>query len=151
MPLLSLLALHFDHSIFPLYQAWNLLECESLFCVYDHGSEEQKVAHHLAARTALLGLPPPEFLSRSQDTNKYWSLAELVLFAPMSALVKYAFLWSELFAIRYYRGLVLAIFLPLTALSMFTFSSLRFQAKRSSPSIFFLTAVRATHCLPCAT
>ncbi|KAK1768719.1 kinase-like protein [Phialemonium atrogriseum] len=53
--------------------AWNLLEPESLFRVYDQESEEQNVAHHLGAMTALLGPPPPEFLSRSQETNKYWN------------------------------------------------------------------------------
>jgi hypothetical protein len=55
-----------------LRQAWDLLERESLFCVYDHESEERNDAHHLATMTAILGPPPPEFLNRSKETSKYW-------------------------------------------------------------------------------
>ncbi|KAI5464238.1 kinase-like protein [Mariannaea sp. PMI_226] len=53
--------------------AWDLLEKESLFRVYDHESEEQNDAHHLAAMTALLGPPPPEFLRRAEKTRRYWN------------------------------------------------------------------------------
>ncbi|PSS16520.1 hypothetical protein M430DRAFT_103665 [Amorphotheca resinae ATCC 22711] len=52
--------------------AWDLLERENLFCVYDHECEERNDAHHLATMTALLGPPPPEFLNRSKETSKYW-------------------------------------------------------------------------------
>ncbi|OAA59540.1 protein kinase-like protein [Niveomyces insectorum RCEF 264] len=52
--------------------AWNLLEHEDLFDVYDADSEENNTAHHLAAMTALLGPPPSAFLSRSQESRKYW-------------------------------------------------------------------------------
>ncbi|KAF4505746.1 hypothetical protein G6O67_007663 [Ophiocordyceps sinensis] len=52
--------------------AWDLLHRESLFHVYDRESEERNDAHHLAAMTALLGPPPPEFLSRSRETSRYW-------------------------------------------------------------------------------
>ncbi|KAI1178987.1 kinase-like protein [Nemania sp. FL0916] len=53
--------------------AWNLLEKEPLFRIYDNESQEQNDAHHLAAITALLGPPPPEFLTRSEKTAKFWS------------------------------------------------------------------------------
>ncbi|RMZ79960.1 hypothetical protein DV738_g3025, partial [Chaetothyriales sp. CBS 135597] len=53
--------------------AWDLLERESLFHVYNHESEKQNDAHHLAAMTALLGPPPPEFLKRSEQTQRYWN------------------------------------------------------------------------------
>lgn len=53
--------------------AWDLLERESLFRVYDQKSKERNDAHHLAAMTALLGPPPPEFLRRSMETSKYWN------------------------------------------------------------------------------
>ncbi|KAJ3466954.1 hypothetical protein MRS44_004518 [Fusarium solani] len=53
--------------------AWDLLEKESLFRVYDRDSQEQNDAHHVAALTALLGPPPPEFLKRSEKTGKYWN------------------------------------------------------------------------------
>ncbi|KAI1421743.1 kinase-like protein [Xylaria sp. FL1777] len=53
--------------------AWDLLEKEPLFRVYDNESQEQNDAHHLAAMTALLGPPPPEFLTRSEKTAKFWS------------------------------------------------------------------------------
>jgi serine/threonine-protein kinase SRPK3 len=49
-----------------------LLEHESLFGVYNSGSEEKNDAHHLAIITTLLGPPPPEFLNRSKETSKYW-------------------------------------------------------------------------------
>ncbi|TVY15297.1 Serine/threonine-protein kinase SRPK [Lachnellula arida] len=52
--------------------AWDLLERESLFRIYDSKSEEQNDAYHLATMTALLGPPPPEFLNRSEETSKYW-------------------------------------------------------------------------------
>ena len=44
-----------------------------LFDVYDTESPELNDAHHLAAMTALLGPPPPEFLGRSEEAGKYWS------------------------------------------------------------------------------
>ncbi|AEO63734.1 uncharacterized protein THITE_2147851 [Thermothielavioides terrestris NRRL 8126] len=53
--------------------AWDLLEPKMLFDVYDTDSPELNNAHHLAAMTALLGPPPPEFLKRSGETSKYWS------------------------------------------------------------------------------
>ncbi|KAK4149938.1 hypothetical protein C8A00DRAFT_37469 [Chaetomidium leptoderma] len=53
--------------------AWSLLEPEALFDVYAADSPELNDAHHLAAMTALLGPPPPEFLKRSEETSKYWS------------------------------------------------------------------------------
>lgn len=49
-----------------------MLEKEPLFRVYDHESAEKNDAYHLAAMTALLGPPPPEFLERSEETQKYW-------------------------------------------------------------------------------
>ncbi|KAG7151020.1 Serine/threonine-protein kinase SRPK like [Verticillium longisporum] len=52
--------------------AWDLLEQERLFRIYDQNSEEQNDAYHLAAMTALLGPPPTEFLERSKETSKYW-------------------------------------------------------------------------------
>jgi hypothetical protein len=55
-----------------VYQAWDLLEGEPLFDVYDKESVEMNDAHHLAAMTALLGPPPREFLERSVETKKYW-------------------------------------------------------------------------------
>ncbi|VUC31591.1 unnamed protein product [Clonostachys rosea] len=58
---------------FPLRKAWDLLERESLFGVYDKNSEEQNDAHHLAAMTALLGPPPPAFLQMGEETKKYWN------------------------------------------------------------------------------
>lgn len=56
-----------------LHQAWDLLEKESLFGVYNMESLELNDAHHLAAMTALLGPPPPEFLKKSEETKKYWT------------------------------------------------------------------------------
>jgi serine/threonine-protein kinase SRPK3 len=51
-----------------------LLERESLFRTYDNESEELNNAYHLAAMTALLGPPPPEFLKKSKETSKYWNI-----------------------------------------------------------------------------
>jgi len=56
-----------------IHQAWDFIEQESLFDVYDSESEELNDARHLAAMTALLGPPPPEFLKRSEETRKYWN------------------------------------------------------------------------------
>ncbi|KAI0468193.1 kinase-like protein, partial [Xylaria cf. heliscus] len=53
--------------------AWNLLEKDALFRIYDSESPERNDAHHLAAMTALLGPPPPEFLARSEKTAKFWT------------------------------------------------------------------------------
>ncbi|KAI1152730.1 kinase-like protein [Nemania diffusa] len=53
--------------------AWDLLQKKPLFRIYDNESQEQNDAHHLAAMTALLGPPPPEFLTRSENTTKFWS------------------------------------------------------------------------------
>ncbi|KAM4054498.1 kinase [Hirsutella rhossiliensis] len=52
--------------------AWDLLEKESLFRVYDGESEDRNNACHLAAMTAFLGPPPPQFLRKSPVTRKYW-------------------------------------------------------------------------------
>ncbi|KAJ4313616.1 hypothetical protein N0V84_009323 [Fusarium piperis] len=52
--------------------AWDLLQQEGIFRVYDQ-SEELNDAHHLAAMTALLGPPPDIFLRRSEKTSKYWN------------------------------------------------------------------------------
>ncbi|WZH45545.1 kinase-like protein [Fusarium acuminatum] len=52
--------------------AWDLLQQEGIFHVYDQ-SEELNDAHHLAAMTALLGPPPDAFLRRSDKTSKYWN------------------------------------------------------------------------------
>ncbi|KAF4465035.1 CMGC SRPK kinase [Fusarium albosuccineum] len=52
--------------------AWDLLQQEAIFRVYDQ-SEELNDAHHLAAMTALLGPPPDVFLRRSDKTSKYWN------------------------------------------------------------------------------
>lgn len=52
--------------------AWDLLEKEKLFQVYDSESQEHNDACHLAAMTALMGPPPPEFLEKSTATRKYW-------------------------------------------------------------------------------
>ncbi|KND87388.1 hypothetical protein TOPH_07965 [Tolypocladium ophioglossoides CBS 100239] len=66
-----------EHGVFvmtPLaMSAWDFLERGSLFRVYDSESEERNNAYHLAAMTALLGPPPPEFLRRSTETSKYWN------------------------------------------------------------------------------
>ncbi|TRX96862.1 hypothetical protein FHL15_002168 [Xylaria flabelliformis] len=43
------------------------------FRIYDNESPEQNDAHHLAAMTALLGPPPPEFLIMSEKTAEFWS------------------------------------------------------------------------------
>ncbi|KGQ04837.1 Serine/threonine-protein kinase SRPK [Beauveria bassiana D1-5] len=45
--------------------AWDLLEKEKLFDVYDSESQEHNDACHLAAMTALLGPPPPAFLEKA--------------------------------------------------------------------------------------
>ncbi|KAM3523178.1 hypothetical protein NHJ13051_005225 [Beauveria bassiana] len=52
--------------------AWDLLEKEKLFDVYDSESQEHNDACHLAAMTALLGPPPAAFLEKSPVTRKYW-------------------------------------------------------------------------------
>ncbi|KAH8719925.1 Serine/threonine-protein kinase SRPK [Beauveria bassiana] len=52
--------------------AWDLLEKEKLFDVYDSESQEHNDACHLAAMTALMGPPPRVFLERSPATRKYW-------------------------------------------------------------------------------
>ncbi|KAI3339393.1 kinase-like protein [Ustulina deusta] len=52
--------------------AWDLLEKELLFRIYDNESPDQNDAHYLAAMTALLGPPPSEFLTRSEKTAKFW-------------------------------------------------------------------------------
>lgn len=56
----------------PSIQTWGLFEQRSLFRIYDKNSAERNDAQHLAAMTALLGPPPPEFLQRSELTKKYW-------------------------------------------------------------------------------
>lgn len=48
------------------------MEREPLFDLYDKSSKESNDAHHLAAMTAILGPPPPEFLARSDESKKYW-------------------------------------------------------------------------------
>ncbi|KPM34438.1 hypothetical protein AK830_g12138 [Neonectria ditissima] len=53
--------------------AWDLLDRESLFRVYDQESEERNDAYHLAAMTALLGPPPPKFLEKTEKTCRYWN------------------------------------------------------------------------------
>ncbi|KAM0234080.1 hypothetical protein ACHAP5_010181 [Fusarium lateritium] len=50
--------------------AWDLLQREGIFRVYDQ-SEEFNDANHLAAMTSLLGPPPDTFLRRSENTKKY--------------------------------------------------------------------------------
>ncbi|KAM3499482.1 hypothetical protein MY11210_009609, partial [Beauveria gryllotalpidicola] len=52
--------------------AWDLLEKQQLFEVYDSESQEHNDACHLAAMTALMGSPPPQFLEKSPMTRKYW-------------------------------------------------------------------------------
>ncbi|KAI1347028.1 kinase-like protein [Xylaria sp. FL0043] len=52
--------------------AWDLLEQEPLFSIYDQTYQENNDIYHLAAMTALLGPPPPEFLKRSEKAAKYW-------------------------------------------------------------------------------
>ncbi|CZS94516.1 uncharacterized protein RCO7_11684 [Rhynchosporium graminicola] len=51
-------------------QAWDFLEPEGLFGIYDKESEELNNAHHLAAITALLRPPPPKFLIKGKNTSK---------------------------------------------------------------------------------
>ncbi|KAL6361369.1 hypothetical protein LRP88_04837 [Fusarium phalaenopsidis] len=53
--------------------AWDLLDKESLFRAYNRDSQKQNDAHHIAALTALLGPPPPEFLKTLEKTAKYWN------------------------------------------------------------------------------
>lgn len=60
---------HYQISRSNLYQAWDLLQGESLFRIYNCESTENYDARHLAAMTALLGPPPPEFLQRSKETS----------------------------------------------------------------------------------
>lgn len=55
-----------------VYQAWDLLEPESLFHLYDANDPARNDAHHLANMTALLGSPPLEFLERSSKSREYW-------------------------------------------------------------------------------
>ncbi|CAM6001882.1 unnamed protein product [Sphagnum balticum] len=57
-------------------ETWDFLKRRSLFRIYDKESEDLNNAHHLAAMTALLGPPPPEFLKRSKETCKYWDVDE---------------------------------------------------------------------------
>ncbi|KAI2602112.1 kinase-like protein [Hypoxylon sp. NC1633] len=52
--------------------AWDLLERESLFHLYDAHDPVRNEAHHLANMTALLGSPPLEFLRRSSKSHQYW-------------------------------------------------------------------------------
>ncbi|KAM0281058.1 hypothetical protein ACHAO9_010896 [Fusarium lateritium] len=52
--------------------AWDLLQQEGIFRVYDQ-SEELNDANHLAAMTSLLGPPPDTFLRRSEKTKEYWN------------------------------------------------------------------------------
>ncbi|KAK4096811.1 kinase-like protein [Parathielavia hyrcaniae] len=53
--------------------SWSLLKPRALFDLYAPDSPELNDAHHLAAMTALMGPPPPEFLQRSEEASKYWS------------------------------------------------------------------------------
>jgi hypothetical protein len=55
-----------------IYKAWDLLERESLFHLYDANDPVRNEAHHLANMTALLGPPPLEFLKRSSKSHEYW-------------------------------------------------------------------------------
>ncbi|KAL5315917.1 hypothetical protein ACEPPN_016791 [Leptodophora sp. 'Broadleaf-Isolate-01'] len=52
--------------------AWDLLERESLFHLYDANDPARNEAHHLANMTALLGPPPLELLQRSSKSHEYW-------------------------------------------------------------------------------
>ncbi|KAK0117741.1 hypothetical protein ONS95_012067 [Cadophora gregata] len=52
--------------------AWDLLERESLFHLYDANDPARNEAHHLANMIALLGPPPVEFLQRSSKSHEYW-------------------------------------------------------------------------------
>lgn len=52
--------------------AWDLLEPQSLFHVYESEDQETNEMLHLATMVALLGPPPMEFLSRSEKSRKYW-------------------------------------------------------------------------------
>ncbi|KAJ8128705.1 hypothetical protein O1611_g4929 [Lasiodiplodia mahajangana] len=52
--------------------AWDLLEPESLFHLYDANDPALNDVHHLANMTALLGPPPLEFLKRSSKSRDYW-------------------------------------------------------------------------------
>ncbi|KAI5863435.1 kinase-like protein [Durotheca rogersii] len=52
--------------------AWDLLEPESLFRLYDANDPARNEAHHLANMIALLGPPPLEFLERSSKSREYW-------------------------------------------------------------------------------
>lgn len=54
-----------------IYQAWDLLEPESLFHLYDADDPARNEAHHLANMIALLGPPPLEFLKRSSKSREY--------------------------------------------------------------------------------
>ncbi|KAK2590102.1 hypothetical protein QQS21_012220 [Conoideocrella luteorostrata] len=53
--------------------AWDLLEPESLFHLYDANDTARNEAHHLANMVALLGPPPLEFLKRSLKSREYWN------------------------------------------------------------------------------
>lgn len=62
----------FQYLTYLIKQAWDLLQPESLFHLYDANDPALNEAHHLANMTALLGLPPLEFLRRSTKSNEYW-------------------------------------------------------------------------------
>ena len=53
-------------------KAWDLLDEESLFRIYDQEDQEENELHHLANMVALLGPPPRELLGRSSKSKKYW-------------------------------------------------------------------------------
>ncbi|KAH9215961.1 kinase-like protein [Leptodontidium sp. 2 PMI_412] len=52
--------------------AWDLLEQESLFHLYDANDPARNEAHHLANMVALLGPPPLELLQRSSKSHEHW-------------------------------------------------------------------------------
>lgn len=68
----SFLTFFFQHLMYCLYQAWDLLEPDSLFQLYDANDPALNEAHHLANMTALLGPPPSEFLKGSSKSREYW-------------------------------------------------------------------------------
>lgn len=55
-----------------LHQAWDLLEAESLFHLYDANDLALNDAQYLANMTALLGPPPLEFLKGNPKSRDYW-------------------------------------------------------------------------------
>lgn len=49
---------------------WDLLENRHLFDAVDHENGEMSATHYVAEMVAYLGLPPREYIHRSETTSK---------------------------------------------------------------------------------